>query len=240
MELDFTHKTYAHCENGVIGNMLRFYGHDVPEPLIFGLAYGLFFSHMPFVKLAGLPVTTFRTFPGVLFTRVAKMLGFKVRTERFFSERRAMERLDQILAEGTPVGCVVGMYYLPYLPMEYRFPFNGHNICIVGRDPAAGTYTVSDPNCTQKVTIAARDLQKVRFTKGGTYPLLGQMYYVTKAPTALPNLKPLVLKAIKRNCWYMTSQPSFLPYFGVNGIDYLAKQMAGWEQKLGEIGRAHV
>lgn len=234
MELEFTHKTYAHCENGVVGNMLRFYGFDLPEPLIFGLAYGLFFSHIPFVKLAGLPVSSFRTFPGVLFSRITKMLNFKATTERFLSQEHAMQKLNKKLAEGVPVGCVVGMYYLPYLPMEYRFPFNGHNICIVGHDAEKNTYVVSDPNCTQKVVISAKDLQKVRFTKGGTYPLFGQMYWIDEVPKQLPDLKPLVLKAIKRNCWYMTSQPAFLPFFGVNGIDYLAKQMVNWEDKLGK------
>ncbi len=233
MELDFVHKPAGHCENGVVANMLRFYGFDLPEPLIFGLAYGLFFSHMPFVKLAGLPVSSFRTFPGVLFSRVTNMLGFKTTTERFLVEENAMKALDKKLNEGVPVGCVVGMYYLPYMPIEYRFPFNGHNICIVGHDENTDLYTVSDPNCTQKVQISRKDLQKVRFTKGGTYPLFGQMYYIDKAPKQLPDLKPLVVKSLKQNAWYMTSQPSILPFFGVNGIDYLAKKMAHWEEKLG-------
>jgi len=75
MELDFEHKSAAHCETGVIVNLLRFYGFDISEPMIFGLSSGLFFSHMPFVKLAGMAVTSFRTFPGVLFSRVARLLG---------------------------------------------------------------------------------------------------------------------------------------------------------------------
>ena len=233
MEIEFEHRPAAHCEIGVICNMLRHYGFDLPEPLVFGLSYGLFFSHMPFVKLAGLPVTSYRTFPGVLFSRVTRMLGFKMHTRRFLNQEKAMKALDQKLAEGIPVGCVVGMYYLPYMPIEYRFPFNGHNICIIGRSDDGETYTVSDPNATEKVHISRKDLQKVRFTKGGTYPLLGQMYWIERAPAQLPDLKPLVLKAIGKNCWYMTSQPSWLPYFGVNGIDCLAKQVRLWPAKYG-------
>lgn len=145
-----------------------------------------------------------------------------------------MKKLDEKLAEGIPVGCVVGMYYLPYMPIEYRFPFNGHNICIVGRDEAAGTYTVSDPNCIEKVTISRKDLQKVRFTKGGTYPLFGQMYWINKVPKQLPDLKPIVLKSIQKNCWFMTSEPSVIPFFGCNGIDYLASRIPTWKETLGE------
>lgn len=234
MEIEFNHKIAAHCENGVIANMLRFYGFDVSEPMIFGLSYGLFFSHMPFVKLAGQAVTSFRTFPGVLFSRVTKLLGFKTETERFLNEEKAMAKVNKLVDAGVPVGCVVGMYYLPYMPLEYRFPFNGHNICVVGHDTESNVYTVSDPNCTEKVKITAKDLQKVRFTKGGTYPLFGQMYWVKEAPKELPDMAELAVKAIKKNCWYMTSQPSWLPFFGVNGIDYLGRKMALWEDKLGK------
>ena len=102
--------------------------------MIFGLASGLFFIHLPFVKLAGMPVTSFRTFPGVLFKRITKILGIKTATRRYLNKEHAMRDLDDLLLEKhTPVGCVVGMYYLPYMPKEYRFHFNGHNICIIGK-----------------------------------------------------------------------------------------------------------
>jgi hypothetical protein len=231
MTLDFEHKPAAHCENGVIANLLRFYGFDITEPMIFGLASGLFFSHIPFVKLAGMAVTSFRTFPGVLFSRVARLLGFKIKTKRFFNEERAMQKLDTVLLSGTPVGCVVGMFYLPYMPAEYRFHFNGHNICIIGKDEQEN-YLVSDPNAIEKVTISRKDLIRVRFAKGGAYPLFGQMYWMKSVPDKLPDLAPLIRKAIKRNCWLMTSQPRWLPYFGVNGIYYLSKQIRIWEQKM--------
>ena len=229
--LDFDHKPAAHCENGVSANLLRFYGFEISEPMIFGLSSGLFFSHMPFVKLSGMAVTSFRTFPGVLFSRVTRLLGFKIKSKRFLNEERSMKKLDEILHTGKPVGCVVGMYYLPYMPMEYRFHFNGHNICIIGKDDT-DNYTVSDPNAIEKVTISRKDLNRVRFAKGGAYPLFGQMYWVKSVPEKLPDLAPLIRRAIKRNCWLMTSQPKWLPYFGVNGIYYLSKRIRTWEQKM--------
>lgn len=60
MEIPFEHLSAAHCENGVTGNLLRFYGYDYSEPLIFGLSASLYFVHLPFVHLAGFPVTSFR------------------------------------------------------------------------------------------------------------------------------------------------------------------------------------
>ena len=235
MELKIDHQPAAHCENGTISALLRYYGINLSEPMIFGLASGLFFTHMPFIKMGGMPVTSFRTFPGVLFKRITKLLNIKTETRRFFHPEKAMQQLDDLLLnQKTPVGCVVGMYYLPYVPIEYRFHFNGHNICVIGKDEKAETYSVLDSNTTQKVSISREDLIKVRFAKGGTYPLLGQMYWIKSVPDQLPDLTPLILKAIRKTCKNMISQPRFIPFVGTNGILFLSRRIRTWEEKMGK------
>ena len=233
-ELPLTHQPAAHCENGAISTLLRYYGVELSEPMIFGLASGLFFVHLPFIKMSGMPVTAFRTFPGVLFKRITRQLGIKTATHRYLTKEGAMKALDRVLVdEKTPVGCVVGMFELPYLPPEYRFRFNGHNICIIGKDDKTGDYSVLDSNATQKVTISREDLIKVRFATGGTYPLMGQMYWIKQMPEQLPDLKPIILKAIHKTCWFMVLQPDFIPYAGANGILYLSRCIRQWEQTMG-------
>ena len=244
-ELKIDHRHAAHCENGTISSLLRFYGINLSEPMVFGLASGLFFAHLTFVKMNGMPVTAFRTVPGVLFKRITRLLGIKSASQRFLSKEKAMRKLDQlILEERIPVGCVVGIYELPYYPPENRFRFNGHNICIIGKDEENGDYRVLDSNATEKVTITREDLIKVRFAKGA-YPLMGQMYWIKSIPADLPErmrtdkpdvefLRPLVLKAIKDTCKNMTSQPKWFPYVGVNGIMYLSRKMRTWEKKEGK------
>lgn len=202
--------------------------------MIFGLASGLFFTHLPFIKMSGMPVTSFRTFPGVLFKRITKQLGIKAATRRYLSEAHAMRDLDRLLLEKRiPVGCVVGMYNLPYMPIEYRFHFNGHSICIIGKDEQTGDYSVLDPNLTQKVTISRKDLVKVRFAKGGIYPLLGQSYWIKSVPEQLPDLNPLIFDSIRKTCKNMVSQPKFIPYAGTNGILYMSKRIRNWEKTMG-------
>ena len=235
MQLDLKHQSAAHCENGAISTMLRYEGVNLSEPMIFGLASGLFFTHLPFVKMSGMPVTSFRTFPGVLFKRVTKILGIKTAGGRYLNQEHAMRDMDRVLLEyGKPVGCVVGMYYLPYMPIEYRFHFNGHNICIVGKDEQTEEYSVIDANATQMVTISRKDLEKVRFAKGGTYPLMGQMYWIKAMPKQMPDLKPLIIKSIQKTCRNMVSQPRFIPYVGANGILDLSKSIRKWEAKWGK------
>ena len=243
-ELQIDHRHAAHCENGTISSLLRYYGINLSEPMVFGLASGLFFAHLTFVKMGGMPVTAFRTFPGVLFKRITRLLGIKSASQRFLNKEKSMRKLDQLILEKQiPVGCVVGIYDLPYYPPENRFRFNGHNICIIGKDEESGEYRVLDSNATEKVTISHEDLIKVRFAKGA-YPLYGQMYWIKDIPKDLPEhlrtdkpdvdfLRPLVLKAIKDTCKNMTSQPKWFPYVGVNGIHYLARRMRTWEQKEG-------
>lgn len=234
-ELDIQHQPAAHCENGATSALLRYHGINLSEPMIFGLAYGLFFTHITFIKMGGLPVTSFRTFPGVLFMRITKLLGIKSKTKRFLSREKAMKKLDElVLQKKTPVGCVVGMYDLPYVPKEYRFRFNGHNICIIGKDEEKGLYSVLDSNCTQKVTITSDDLATVRFPSGGVYPLMGQMYWIKSVPKTLPDLNPLILNSIRKTCWYMISQPKFIKYVGANGIHYLSERIRHWEKDMGK------
>lgn len=234
-ELNIGHRPAAHCENGAISTMLRYEGIEMSEPMIFGLASGLFFTHLSFIKMGGMPVTSFRTFPGVLFMRITKLLGVKSKTKRFLSRDAAMRKLDEILLkQQKPVGCVVGMYDLPYMPPEYRFRFNGHNICVTGKDEERDLYCVLDSNATQKVTISSEDLARVRFPAGGVYPLMGQMYWIKSVPEQLPDLNPLILKSIKKTCWYMISQPKFVKYVGVNGIFYLSERIRHWEETMGK------
>ena len=233
-ELDLSHQPSAHCENGAISALLRYEGIEMSEPMIFGLASGLFFTHLPFIKMYGMPITAFRTFPGVLFKRITKILGIKTASRRFLSQEHAMRTLDKIITEKKkPVGCVVGMYNLPYMPIEYRFRFNGHNICIIGKDELTDEYSVLDSNATQKVTISRQDLINARFAKGGTYPLMGQMYWIKSVPNQLPDLKPIILKSIKKTCWNMVSQPDFIPFVGTNGIIYLSQRIRTWEKEMG-------
>ena len=49
-ELDIQHQPAAHCENGAISTLLRYYGIELSEPMVFGLASGLFFTHLISVK----------------------------------------------------------------------------------------------------------------------------------------------------------------------------------------------
>jgi hypothetical protein len=228
VKMDFKHRQSAHCENGVVSNLLRFYGFELSEPMVFGIGSGLFFSHMPFLKVGGIPVTSFRPLPGVIFARNSKRLGVKFEKQKFRrSPQKAMEALDKNLQKGIPTGMLVGVYHLSYFPDPYRFHFNAHNIVVYGREN--GNYLISDPIMDKFTTLTPKELTRVRYAKG-TFAPKGHMYFVKEPPKKI-DLEKAIIKGIKQTCSNMLKIP--IPMFGVKGIRFMSKKVRSYPEKLG-------
>jgi hypothetical protein len=227
MKIPFEHRQSAHCENGVVSNLLRFHGMEFDEPMVFGIGAGLFFSYFPFLKMGGIPVTSFRTMPSYIFKRFANSLGIKVKSQTFNNEQKGMEALDALLEQGIPVGMLTSVFYLTYLPDAYRFHFNAHNIIVYGKEN--GKYLVSDPTLEGVTEILPEDLQRARFAKGIPEPK-GKLYYPVVFPKSY-DLNKAMIKAIKHVAFFMAKTP--MPILGANGIKYLANRMRNWPKKLG-------
>lgn len=196
--------------------------------MAFGIGAGLFFAHIPFVKVSGTPGTTFRTWPGAIFKRVTQRLNIDVHTERFRTPEKAMLALDKALDNNKPVGMLSSVYYLPYLPEAFRFHFNAHNLVIYGKEN--GEYLVSDPVMEEVARIAPEDLAKARFAKGTPEPR-GYMYYIKSVPQKV-SFESGIKAGIKQTCFFMLSPP--LPWFGNKAIFLLAKQIKKYPNKLSQ------
>jgi hypothetical protein len=226
--LPFPHRQSAHCESGVTANLLRFHQIECSEALAFGIGEGLFFGYLPFIKINGLPLTTFRGNVGSIFSKVNKRLGVTVRRRKFRSEKEAMQALDAKLAEGVPVGCQTGAFWLPYFPPAFRFHFNMHNLVVFGRQ--GDEYLISDPVFETVVRCKSEDLQRARYAKGAMAPQ-GAMYYLETVPQA-PDMAAAAWQGLVRVCTTMLRVP--IPLFGVKGISFLADRLEKWPKKLGE------
>jgi hypothetical protein len=225
-EIDFKHKISAHCENGVTSNLLNYYGLQLSEPMVFGIGAGLFFTYLPFVKLNGAPVTSFRPMPGAIFKRINKSLGIKTISKRFSSNpKQSMEELDRLLSKGVPVGMVVGVYNLTYFPAPLRFHFNAHNIVAYRKEN--NNYLVSDPIMENPEWISAKDLELVRYAKG-TYKPKGKLYHIEYVPKEI-DIKKAIKRSIKYNSIMMVKAPG--PVIGISGMRLLARSIAKWPKK---------
>ena len=227
IHINFDHRPAAHCENGATSNLLRFYNINLSEAMVFGIGSGLFFGFMPFIKVTGMPLITFRPWTGMIFSKVNQRLGIGIQRNKFKNPRQAMEALDKNLEQGIPTGCVVGVFHLTYFPKAFRFHFNAHNIVVIGREN--GEYLISDPIMEDIQRLSYDDLLRVRFAKG-IFPPKGHLYFITEVPSSF-DLKKAIVLAIRKTSQDMLRIP--IPLFGVKGIRFLARRLRKWPQTLG-------
>ncbi len=226
MKVEFEHHQAAHCENGVVSNLLRNRGIYISEPMAFGIGSGLFFVYLPFLKVNFAPGFSYRPMPGFIFKRLGKRLGFKIKRQRFSSKKKAQEELDQMLQKKIPVGLQVGVFNLVYFPDEYRFHFNAHNLVVFGKE--GDQYLISDPVMEQPVSLTEKELEKVRFAQGALPPK-GHMYYLTDIPKDI-HLEQAIIKGIKQTCNDMLAP---VPIIGVRAMRWVAKSIKKWPEKIG-------
>ncbi|MBB3054046.1 BtrH N-terminal domain-containing protein [Mucilaginibacter gotjawali] len=230
MKIEFEHRQAAHCESGVTSNLLRISSQGkITEPLAFGIGAGLFFAHIPFMKINNGPAIAFRTLPGHIFNRTCKSLGIPVTRKKFRSTEKAEAFLRTSLDNGHAVGCQVGVYYLPYFPKEYRFHFNAHNLIVYGREEE--NYLVSDPIMEGTNILDRYQLERVRFAKGALAPK-GHIYYPYRgADISDEQIKQAIKCGIKKNASNMLGIP--FGFAGVKGIKSTGNKIKKWRDKLG-------
>ena len=224
----FEHRHAAHCESGTVATLLRTRGLDLSEAMVFGIGGGLFFLHVPWVKMGGLPLTAYRDAPRCIQKNIGKRLGVGWRSHRYRDPERGARELDAFLERGSIVGIQANIFWLPYFPPDMRFQYNGHNLVVYGRD--GGDYLLSDPVTDRTVTCPALALRQARFAKGIFAPK-GLIYYPENVPTN-PELAGPVRESIRVSAKRMLEIP--VPLFGVRGIRFLAKRLEAWPEKHGE------
>jgi len=232
MELDFSHHQAAHCENGVASNLLKDKGLNISEPMVFGIGSGLFFVYLPFIKVNHAPVMSYRPLPGMIFNKLSKRLGIKIKRQKFSSEAKANQALEENLKNKIPTGLQVGVYNLTYFPDEYRFHFNAHNLVVYGKE--GNNYLISDPVMQEVTTLTEEELNKVRFAKGAFAPR-GQMYFPIHIPVEI-NFQDAIVKSIKDTCRNMLAP---IPIVGVKGIKMVSRQIRKWPLKHGNKKANH-
>jgi hypothetical protein len=227
---DFIHRQASHCESGVMSAIVRHYsqprGLPFSEPMAFGLASTLVFAYLPFIRIYSLPLVSYRMPPKTIIRGLQKPLGFTMRTETFRRPEDGARRLDELLDAGKVVGLQVSVFWLPFMPKDFRFHFNAHNLLAYGREcghdaasGASGDYLLSDPVMEEPVRCAPADLDKARFARGMLAPK-GLLYYPESAPRE-PDWNKVIPAAIKKTVRVMLHTP--LPLIGVKGIGWVAR-----------------
>ena len=214
----FVHSHASHCESGVMSSLLSHNGLPISEAMAFGLASALSFAYLPFIRINGLPLVSFRMPPRAIVKGLQRSFGLGMRFETFRSPSSGSARLDELLDAGKLVGVQTSVFWLPYFPPDLRFHFNAHNLLVYGRE--GDEYLISDPVAETTVRCARRDLEKARFAKGVLAPK-GLLYYLTATPAA-PDWARLGRRALARTARIMLAP---LPLIGVRGMRLLASRV---------------
>lgn len=213
----FEHRHAAHCESGVMANLLRQHGLPLSEAMVFGLASALTFAYLPFIRVGGLPLVSYRMPPRSIIKGLQKPLRMRVRFETFRQQAAAQARLDECLSKHQLVGLQTSVYWLPYFPPDLRFHFNAHNLLVLGKE--GDEYLISDPVFEDMMRCNAADLQKARFATGPLAPK--GMLYVLQTPPQMPDWQRALSAAMRKTCRTMLHAP--IPLVGVRGINMLAR-----------------
>ena len=236
----YTHLHAAHCESGVSRVLFREAGVTLSEPMIFGIGAGVFFVHVPWFKVMGHPLTSFRSMPGAIFGKAAKRLGMPTQVSTWFRREPAMRALDAAIDAGHRVGLQVNIFWLPYIPKAMRVHFNGHNLVVLER--RGDTYIVSDPIMEDLFECPVADLERARFSGGSRFMPKGRMYRLAgDAPQAAdeqrlaPELLDRAIAAgLEETCHRMLRIPGVVQIFGGQAIRHLGRRIARWPTEVGE------
>jgi hypothetical protein len=220
-EIPFEHRMAAHCETGTVTALLNYSGLRISEPMVFGIAGGIFFGYLKSADFS-FPMFILRSRPGEIRKKIAKRLGVKFYEQTFRSPKEGELALEEAIRSGHPTAVQVDFFYMDYMPEWQRVHINAHYIVVFGVN--GQSYMVSDSYYKQKSQIDKQKMQIARFAGGAMAPK-GNMFYPTFVPQEI-NLEKPIITGIKKAAFNMTRLP--VPFLGVKGIRKFAGKVVEW------------
>jgi hypothetical protein len=219
--IPFRHVMAAHCESGTVTALLNFHGMNVTEPMVFGIASGIFFAYMK-PPMMDFPMFVTRTMPGQIRSKFAQRTGVKFVAKTYSDPKEAERELDRLLDQNQPVAVQTDLFFMDYFAPWFRVHINVHYINVIGRE--GNKYFVSDSYHPEIAEIDRETLHKGRFAGGAMAPK-GLMFYPVHIPEKI-EFDKVIKKGIKAATFNMLKIP--LPFLGVKGIRRFADKIVDW------------
>jgi hypothetical protein len=227
-EMPFEHKMGAHCESGTVSSLLNHAGLEITEPMVFGIAGGIFFGYMNTPSFS-FPTIILRNRPGQIRIKIAKRLGISFKTQKFRNQDAGIQALDNLLEQNIPTGAQVDFFYMKYIPEWQRVHINVHYITVIGKN--SENYILSDSYYPKIAELDFELMRKGRFARGNMAPK-GFLFYPEKIPENVPFEKAIVT-GIKSACHNMLKLP--VPFIGIKGIYRFADKIMEWPKLARDI-----
>ncbi|GAA2566580.1 MULTISPECIES: BtrH N-terminal domain-containing protein [Streptomyces] len=209
----FTRYGGANCETSAFHKILDFHGVQVSEPLLFGVAGGINFMHMPPAPGGGRSFTGGRNGPFPEFTRrMADGVGLRLDVDVTEDPELAWRELRGQLGLGRPVIVYGDLFHLPYFQATRHF--GGHAFVVHGHDPDRGTVSVSD-RCSRPRTLTLAELAAARGSAHHPFPprhaRLAADWSAAREPA-----EDDIRGGVRSSCRAMLRPP--VPTFGLRGL----------------------
>ncbi len=235
---DFKPESGWHCITTAYKQVFHYYGYDISEEMLFGLASGLGFIYFE-MKNVPFPLIGGRTKIGEFEETIGKNLGVGINMQKTSSSKKAYDELTKLILKDIPVVVYVDMAFLKYLGLPKEAHFGGHTIVVFGVDEEKQIVYVSERDGRDfKVTdsksaeppsdyhlVSIKELEEAR---GSTYkPYPPQNKWVTFDFTNISNIdREIIYKAIRNNMKQILDPP--IKNLGIKGVKLFSEKVPSW------------
>lgn len=217
-------------------DLLKFYGHEYTEDMVFGLGVGVgfvYYSHpgmKPPVYIGG------RIYN--LEEHLCASLGVGIEVVAGLDEDEGWRAVKEMIDAGTPVMVHADVYYLDYLRAKVHF--SGHRIVLVGYDDEKGVAFVADNDRDTVQECSLESLGKARSSEYLPQPA-DNIFYRFDVPERLRPLDeaipPALEKAVRYNLRLEPEHASFTfdgakVVRGMIGLERFSEDMPGWPDAM--------
>lgn len=216
-----------HCETTATGSLLKQIGIELSEPMLFGIGEGIGFLFWR-MKIMDFPFIGGRVKTDKLTENICRNLNLKLEVKETSSIKKAWKNIEVPLSNGKAVGLKLDCYHLDYFTNKIHFA--GHYATIYGYDNKYAYLNDTDQQgCQVKTTL--QNLELARNEKG---PMSSKnLSFTIKQKEKLPNLQPVIKKAIVNNAKDFLNPP--IKNLGYKGIKKTAAEIKKWYQQSNDI-----
>ncbi len=223
----FEHVPGKHCGSTALTDLLRFYGLELPEAVVFGLAAGAAFFY---VQLPGMsPSRTMNGRAAKLEEQFIELAGGAFTLEKEEDPVKSWQIAKEKVDSGNPTLLLTDLYYLDHYDNSAHFP--GHAVVLTGYD--LKTVYLADTDFDEIVAVPHESLSKARHSPAQPFPLKGEVVTATDRSaiedlrTRLPEVAQAAIKMASRNML----EPPYGDLQGIKALQKLADEVTSWPKE---------
>lgn len=222
----FEHRPGKHCGSTALADLFRFYGLDLPEAVVFGLAAGPCFYYVELPQAS--PTKLVATRAARMEHEFAELTDGLLRLESEKIPEAAWSKARAHLDQGAPTLLLTDLYYLDHYDNSAHF--SGHAVVAAGYDDES--VYLADTDFEGLIRTPLSSLAKARHSKVPPFPLEGELFTVNKDRLTVlkDELPELTRKSINFAARQML-EPEFAEIQGLPALERLAQDVAKWPEE---------